>query len=152
MRELKFITSKLYTVSLEYNNGESKGIKLKPYYTHDEKFNIYSLMSAQGNSFNMDMALIVGTAKACTNIDFDGLEDKEIYDIVQENLLIGDFKYEIEEYTDMVKLIERDNSTSELLKPIMVELETKLKNFDMSKVQGLLGGILTNAKTNKKSN
>ena len=143
--ELKFKEDDKYTVELR------DGIKLKPYYTLAEKKAIYDDMSSKTNSFDRDFSLFILTAVFCTNVDFGEISDNEIYDIASELGLYTDFKYEIEEYSDMYKLIERDESTYKSFEMLMGGMSNMLKDFDMSKIQdgfSGLGGALENVNSN----
>ena len=135
-----------YSVNLE------GGVKLKPFYTLADKLNIYEDMSSKKDAFNRDFALIVLTAKLCTNIDFNGMDDNDLYDIVAELRLIETFKVEIDEYMDMIKLVERDESTYKALTLIISSIDDKLKDFDMNKIQegfSGLGGVIGDGNNNK---
>ena len=145
MRELKFIENEKYTVELR------DSVLLKPYYTLAEKKAIYNDMSSKTNSFDRDFSLFVLTALYCTNIDFEGISDNDIYDIASELGLYSDFKYEIEDYTDMHKLMERDENTYKSFEMLMDGITVLFKDFDMSKIQdGFtgIGGALSNVKGN----
>lgn len=145
MRELKI---KFKDVDDRYEAVEDinlKGVKIKPFYTWTEKANIFDTMKAQDNEVLRDMALIVKTAEYCTNIDFDGMSDADAYDIVSELRLIGDFKIIIDDYIDMYKLVEREESSYKALSQIIDAINDKLKDLDMTKIQdgfNGLGGVL----------
>lgn len=129
-----------------------KGLKLKPFYTWEEKYTIFKNMLAQEDSVMMDLVLIIRTAEFCTNIDFEGMTDAQVYNIVAELGLIGDFKYEIEEYLDMPKLIEREKSAYKAVESITEAFEVLLKNFDMTKIQegfSGLGSVIADGKSSK---
>ena len=128
------------------------GIKLKPFYTLAEKCNIYEDMLGKRDSLNRDFALIVLTAKFCTNIDFSGMDDNDAYDIIAELRLIEEFKINIDEYMDMPKLIEREESTYKALTSIIDSVNNMLKDFDMNKIQegfSGLGGVIGDVNNNK---
>lgn len=129
-----------------------KGLKLKPFYTWEEKINIFDVMKAQSSAVLRDMALIVMTARYCTNIDLDEMTDAEAYNIIAELRLIGDFICEIEDYLDMHKLVEREESAYKAVESITKSMETLLKTFDMSKIQegfSGLGSVIGDVKGNK---
>ena len=73
------------------------GVKIKPYLTWDEFANIYKSVSAQDNAFMRNFSKVVEFAKVCTNIDFDGMSEKEIYDICAQLGLQFTFEVEIGE-------------------------------------------------------
>ena len=128
------------------------GIKLKPFYTLAEKLNIYEDMLGKKDSLNRDFALIVLTAKFCTNIDFGGMDDNDAYDIIAQLRLIEEFKVNIDEYMDMPKLVEREESTYKALTSIISSINDTLKDFDMSKIQdgfNGLGGVIGDVNNNK---
>ena len=149
-------------VDERYNLELEGGIKLKPFYTLSDKVTIYDDMLSsvedengkmtKKDSLNRDFSLIVLTAKLCTNIDFDGMSDNEVYDIVAELRLIETFKIEIDEYLDMPKLVDREESTYNALTEIISSINDKLKDFDMSKIQdgfSGLGGVIGDVNSNK---
>lgn len=128
------------------------GVKIKPYLTWDEYANIYKSVSAQDNAFMRNFSKVVEFAKACTNIDFDGMSEKEIYDICAERGLQFTFEVEIGEYMELDRMIERDENTYNALTQIIEVIDKKLDGFDVNKIQeGLLnlGGELENVKDNK---
>jgi len=136
MRELKFKEhSHNYTLEVEHK------IKLKQFYTLAEKTAIYTDMLSKPDSFNRDFSLIVLTARFCTNIDFTDITDNEVYDIVAELLLIEEFKTKIDEYLDMYKLIEREESTYKLIGTFLETISTKLDGFDMKQIQDGFKGL-----------
>lgn len=146
MRELKF-----KEVSAEYKLNVD-GVKIKPYLTWDEFANIYKSVSAQDNAFMRNFSKVVGFAKACTNIDLDGMEEKEIYDTCAQLGLIFTFEVEIGEYQLLDSMIERDENTYNALVQIIDVLDKKMDGFDMNKIQdGLvnLGGELKDVQSNK---
>ena len=146
MKELKF-----KEVSAEYKL-DVDGVKIKPYLTWDEYAHIYEVVSAQDNAFMRNFSKVVEFAKACTNIDFDGMSEKEIYDICAERGSLCAFELEIEEYQLLDRMIERDENTYNALTQIIEVIDKKLDGFDVNKIQeGLLnlGGELENVKGNK---
>ena len=147
MRELK-----VKEVNERYESFEN-GIKIKPFYTWVEKADIFDTMKAQDNEVLRDMALVVKTAEYCTNIDFSNAkDDAEKYDIVAELRLIEEFKINIDEYMDMPKLVEREESTYKALTSIISSVNNMLKDFDMSKIQegfNGLGGVIADVNNNK---
>ena len=148
MSELKFreVNDRYKTV---FKEDFPTDIKIKPYYTLVEKRIIHndmmSTIDKEGNTiprdaFGRDFSLIVLTATYCTNIDFTNMSDNDIYDTVAENLLIEQFKIEIDEYLDMYKLIEREESTYKLINTFLDVISKKLDGFDMNKIQeGFVG-------------
>lgn len=146
MSELKF-----KEVSAEYKL-DVDGVKIKPYLTWDEFANIYKSVSAQDNSFMRNFSKVVGFAKVCTNIDLDGMEEKEIYDICARLGLIFTFEVEVGEYQLLDSMIERDENTYNALVQIIDVLDKKMDGFDINKIQdGLvnLGGELKDVQSNK---
>ena len=146
MKELQF-----KEVSAEYKL-DVDGVKIKSYLTWDEYAHIYELVSAQDNAFMRNFSKVVEFAKACTNIDFDGMSEKEIYDIFAERGLQFTFEVEIGEYMELDRMIERDENTYNALTQIIEVIDKKLDGFDVNKIQeGLLnlGGELENVKGNK---
>ena len=128
------------------------GIKLKPFYTWAEKIEIFNVMLAQNSAVLRDMALAVKTAEFCTNIDFGNMLDDEKYNIVAELRLIGEFKIEIDEYLDMPKLVDREESAYNAITEIISSINDKLKDFDMNKIQdgfNGLGGVIGDVNSNK---
>ena len=128
------------------------GVKIKPYLTWDEFANIYKSVSAQDNAFMRNFSKVVEFAKVCTNIDFDGMSEKEIYDTCAQLGLQFTFEVEIGEYMELDRMIERDENTYNALTQIIEVIDKKLDGFDVNKIQeGLLnlGGELENVKDNK---
>ncbi len=139
-------------VDERYSLDLEGGIKIKPFYTLAEKLNIYEDMLGKKDSLNRDFALIVLTAKFCTNINFDGMDDNDAYDIIAQLRLIEEFKMNIDEYMDMPKLVEREESTYKALTSIISSINDMLKDFDMSKIQegfSGLGGVIGDVNNNK---
>ena len=146
MKELKFKNSN------ESFKIDVDGVKIKPFLTWDEFANIYQAVSAQDNAFMRNFSKVVEFAKACTNIDFDGMSEKEIYDICAECGLQFTFEVEIGEYQLLDQMIKRDENTYNALTQIIEVIDKKLDGFDVNKIQeGLLnlGGELENVKGNK---
>ena len=146
MSELKF-----KEVSAEYKL-DVDGVKIKPYLTWDEFANIYKSVSAQDNAFMRNFSKVVEFAKACTNIDLDEMEEKEIYDTCARLGLIFTFEVEIGEYQLLDSMIERDENTYNALVQIIDVLDKKMDGFDINKIQdGLvnLGGELKDVQSNK---
>jgi len=128
MRELKFKNA-----GTEYR-VESNGVLIKPFYTLDERASIFGAMLSQENVLMEDAVLVIETAKYCTNIDFTGIDNIEIYNICAELGLITDFKLEIEEYMEMYKLLEREKSLYVVADRIVNIIEDKLKDVDVNKL------------------
>jgi hypothetical protein len=66
--------------------------------------------------------------------------------------LIEEFKVNIDEYMDMPKLVEREESTYKALTSIISSINDMLKDFDMSKIQegfNGLGGVIGDVNNNK---
>ena len=159
LKEIKVLTEdgvevndERYSLDLEY------GIKLKPFYTWEEKSIIFETMKAVDNELIRDMVLRTLTARFCTNIDFnemtdnEEMTDSEIYDVIAELDLMPDFKVNIDEYMDMPKLVEREESTYKALTSIISSINDMLKDFDMSKIQegfNGLGGVIGDVNNNK---
>ena len=146
MKELKFKNSN------ESFKIDVDGVKIKPYLTWDEYAHIYEVVSAQDNAFMRNFSKVVEFAKACTNIDFDGIEEKEIYDTCAQLGLIFTFEVEIGEYMELDRMIERDENTYNALTQIIDVIDKKLDGLDVNKIQeGFinLGGELENVKDNK---
>ena len=149
MKELKF-----KEVGVEYNEvyDNNEDVLIKPYLTWDEFANIYKSVSAQDNAFMRNFSKVVEFAKACTNIDLDGMEEKEIYDTCAQLGLIFTFEVEIGEYLLLDSMIERDENTYNALVQIIDVLDKKMDGFDINKIQdGLvnLGGELKDVQSNK---
>lgn len=148
MKELKFKeVDKRYNVSID----ESE-LRIKPFYTLSDKESIYYDMSSKTDSLNRDFSLIVLTAKLCTNIDFEGMTDNEVYDVVAELRLITEFQMEVDEYTHMHELINRDKSAYNAIVQIIDVIDKKMDGFDATKIQeelAKLGGDLKDVKGNK---
>lgn len=122
-------------------------VKIKPFYTWEEKYTIFKNMIEQKDAILMDMVLIVMTAEFCTNIDFDGVEtDAEKYDIIAELRLIEDFKLEIDEYMDMYKLVEREKSTYRAFEMLLDGIN---KIIDGANIEEKLNGVGELVKGNK---
>ena len=146
MKELKFKNSN------ESFKIDVDGVKIKPYLTWDEYAHIYEVVSAQDNAFMRNFSKVVEFAKACTNIDFDGISEKDIYDICAELGLQFTFEVEIGEYMELDRMIERDENTYNALTQIIDVIDKKLDGLDVNKIQeGFinLGGELENVKDNK---
>jgi len=146
MKELKFKNcNESYKLDVD-------GVKIKPYLTWDEFSNIYNSVLAQDNAFMRNFAKLIGFAKACTNINFDGMEEKEIYDICAERGLSYNLSIEVDEYMELDRMIERDESAYNAIVQIIDVVDKKMDGFDVNKIQeGLinLGGELKDVKDNK---
>lgn len=138
MSELKF-----KEVSAEYKLNVD-GVKIKPYLTWDEFANIYKSVSAQDNAFMRNFSKVVGFAKACTNIDLDGMEEKEIYDTCAKLGLIFTFEVEIGEYQLLDSMIERDENTYNALVSVTESLNEMMKGMNPEKAVKELEGVLGN--------
>ena len=138
MSELKF-----KKVSAEYKLNVD-GVKIKPYLTWDEFANIYKSVSAQDNAFMRNFSKVVGFAKACTNIDLDRMEEKEIYDTCAQLGLIFTFEVEIGEYQLLDSMIERDENTYNALVSVTESLNEMMKGMNPEKAVKELEGVLGN--------
>lgn len=138
MKELKF-----KEVSAEYKL-DVDGVKIKPYLTWDEFANIYKLVSAQDNAFMRNFAKLIGFAKACTNINFDGMEEKEIYDICAEHGLSYNLSIEVDEYMELDSMIERDENTYNALITVTESLAEMMKGMNPEQAVKELEGVLGN--------
>ena len=138
MSELKF-----KEVSAEYKLNVD-GVKIKPYLTWDEFANIYKSVSAQDNAFMRNFSKVVEFAKACTNIDLDGMEEKEIYDTCAKLGLIFTFEVEIGEYQLLDNMIERDENTYNALVSVTESLNEMMKGMNPEKAVKELEGVLGN--------
>ena len=132
MRELKFKETGLDKYTMSADNNEL--VKIKPFTTWIELSEIYKLVGAQNNAFMRHYAKVVEFAKVCTNIDFDGIEDTEIYDICSELKLTDEFSVLIEEYNELDRMIKSDESTYNLIKEITDSLLPQL-NTAMEKIR-----------------
>ena len=139
MRELKFKNSN------ESFKIDVDGVKIKPYLTWDEFANIYKSVSAQDNAFMRNFSKVVGFAKACTNIDLDGMEEKEIYDICAQLGLIFTFEVEIGEYQLLDSMIERDENTYNALTSVTESLAEMMKGMNpesaLKELEGVMGNV-----------
>ena len=139
MKGLKF-----KEVSAEYKL-DVDGVKIKPYLTWDEYAHIYELVSAQDNAFMRNFSKVVEFAKACTNIDFDGMSEKEIYDIYAQLGLQFTFEVEIGEYQLLDRMIERDENTYNALITVTESLAEMMKGMNpeqsVKELEGVLGNV-----------
>ena len=87
---------------------------------------------------------VVEFAKACTNIDFDGMSEKEIYDIFAERGLQFTFEVEIGEYMELDRMIERDENTYNALITVTESLAEMMKNMNPEQAVKELEGVLSN--------
>ena len=138
MSELKF-----KEVSAEYKLNVD-GVKIKPYLTWDEFANIYKSVSAQDNAFMRNFSKVVEFAKACTNIDLDGMEEKEIYDTCAKLGLTFTFEIEIGEYQLLDSMIERDENTYNALVSVTESLNEMMKGMSPEKAVKELEGVMGN--------
>lgn len=118
-------------------------VKIKPYLTWEEFSEIYKMVSAQSNSFMKYYCKVVEFAKVCTNIDFDGMEDNKIYDICSELGLPLEFSLNIEEYSEIDRMIDKDESIYNVIKEISDNLTPQI-NEAMKKIgdgSGLMGKL-----------
>ena len=138
MMELKF-----KEVSAEYKL-DVDGVKIKPYLTWDEYAHIYKSVSAQDNAFMRNFSKVVEFSKACTNINFDGMEEKEIYDICAELGLQFTFEVEIGEYMELDRMIERDENTYNALITVTESLAEMMKGMNPEQAVKELEGVLGN--------
>ena len=138
MKELQFKNcTESYKIDVD-------GVKIKPYLTWDEFANIYKSVSAQDNAFMRNFSKVVGFAKACTNIDLDGMEEKEIYDTCAQLGLIFTFEVEIGEYQLLDSMIERDENTYNALVSVTESLNEMMKGMNPEKAVKELEGVLGN--------
>ena len=138
MKELKFKNcNESYKLDVD-------GVKIKPYLTWDEFANIYKSVSAQDNAFMRNFSKVVEFAKACTNIDFDGMSEKEIYDICAERGLQFTFEVEIGEYMELDRMIERDENTYNALTSVTESLAEMMKGVNPEQAVKELEGVLSN--------
>lgn len=132
----------------KYKVNLGDGLVLKPFYTWEEKAEIFDTMKAQSSAVLRDMALMVKTAEFCTNVDFVGMNDAEKYDIVAELRLNENFEVEVSGYLDMHKLVDREESTYKALSQIIEVISNKMDSFDIAKIQegfSGLGGVIKDA-------
>lgn len=120
------------------------GVKIKPYLTWDEFSNIYNSVLAQDNAFMRNFAKLIGFAKACTNINFDGMEEKEIYDICAERGLSYNLSIEVDEYMELDRMIERDENTYNALTSVTESLAEMMKGMNPEQAVKELEGVLGN--------
>lgn len=92
------------------------GVMIKPFYTLQELCDVYSDMKNKETAIDRYCSKVVHTAKVCTNIDFVGISDAEIFDIVSELGLLYTFQLEIEGYDTLDKFI---SDISELINNVM---------------------------------
>ena len=138
MKELQFKNcTESYKIDVD-------GVKIKPYLTWDEFANIYKSVSAQDNAFMRNFSKVVEFAKACTNIDLDGMEEKEIYDTCAKFGLIFTFEVEIGEYQLLDSMIERDENTYNALVSVTESLNEMMKGMNPEKAVKELEGVLGN--------
>ena len=138
MKELKFKNSN------ESFKIDVDGVKIKPYLTWDEYAHIYEVVSAQDNAFMRNFSKVVEFAKACTNIDFDGIEEKDIYDICAERGLQFTFEVEVGEYMELDRMIERDENTYKALTSVTESLAEMMKGMNPEQAVKELEGVLGN--------
>ena len=138
MKELQFKNcTESYKIDVD-------GVKIKPYLTWDEYAHIYEVATAQDNAFMRNFSKVVEFAKACTNIDFDGMSEKEIYDIFAERGLQITFEVEIGEYMELDRMIERDENTYNALITVTESLAEMMKNMNPEQAVKELEGVLGN--------
>ena len=138
MKELQFKNcTESYKIDVD-------GVKIKPYLTWDEYANIYKSVSAQDNAFMRNFSKVVEFAKACTNIDFDAMSEKEIYDICAQLGLLYTFELEIEEYQLLDRMIERDENTYNALITVTESLAEMMKGMNPEQAVKELEGVLGN--------
>jgi len=138
MKELQFKNcNESYKIDVD-------GVKIKPYLTWDEFSNIYNSVLAQDNAFMRNFAKLIGFAKACTNINFDGMEEKEIYDICAERGLSYNLSIEVDEYMELDRMIERDENTYNALITVTESLAEMMKGMNPEQAVKELEGVLGN--------
>ena len=138
MKELQFKNcNESYKIDVD-------GVKIKPYLTWDEFSNIYNSVLAQDNAFMRNFAKLIGFAKACTNINFDGMEEKEIYDICAELGLSYNLSIEVDEYAELDRMIERDENTYNALTSVTESLAEMMKGMNPEQAVKELEGVLGN--------
>ena len=138
MKELQFKNcNESYKIDVD-------GVKIKPYLTWDEFSNIYNSVLAQDNAFMRNFAKLIGFAKACTNINFDGMEEKEIYDICAERGLSYNLSIEVDEYMELDRMIERDENTYNALTSVTESLAEMMKGVNPEQAVKELEGVLSN--------
>ena len=138
MKELQFKNcNESYKIDVD-------GVKIKPYLTWDEFSNIYNSVLAQDNAFMRNFAKLIGFAKACTNINFDGMEEKEIYDVCAERGLSYNLSIEVDEYMELDRMIERDENTYNALITVTESLAEMMKNMNPEQAVKELEGVLGN--------
>ena len=142
MKELKF-----KEVGVEYSEkcDNNENVLIKPFLTWDQYANIYKSVLAQDNSFMRNFSKVVEFAKACTNIDFDGMEEKEIYNVCAELELVGGFEYLISEYNLLDRMIERDENTYNALTSVTESLAEMMKGMNpesaLKELEGVMGNV-----------
>ena len=146
MKDLKFLEVDTNTYSEIPLHDEDSGIKVKPFYTLAEKFTIYSDMKDNELSFHRDYALIVQTARFCTNIDFTDMTDEEIYNVCAERRLIDTFEIYVSEYMNMNKLIEREESVYKAFEFLIDTISKKMETFDSTQIIAEVQKGLANGK------
>lgn len=114
-----------------------KGLMFKPFYTMEEKSNIFDLMRSFENTIMRDYTLIVMTARYCTNIDFDAMKmkDEDIYYLCASKRFIKDFEENVDEFTRMHDLVEKSESLYKEFEGLVNTLEKKLSEVDMKDLQ-----------------
>lgn len=138
MKELQFKNcNESYKIDVD-------GVKIKPYLTWDEFSNIYNSVLAQDNAFMRNFAKLIGFAKVCTNINFDGMEEKEIYDICAERGLSYNLSIEVDEYMELDRMIERDENTYNALTSVTESLAEMMKGVNPEQAVKELEGVLSN--------
>jgi len=133
MKELKF-----RKVGKEFKESVDRtdGIKFRSFYTLSEIRGIVKDMKQYDEKVLRYFSKLVSTAKLCTNIDFTGIEDEEIYDICSELKLVEDFECIIPEFFKLEE-IARDDSVK-VLKDFLDTVNKKIDKFD---VKDMIGGF-----------
>ena len=146
MKDLKFLEVDMDEYNQFPEHYKDSGIKVKPFYTLAEKFTIYSDMKDNELSFHKDFALIVQTARFCTNIDFTDMTDEEIYNVCAERRLVDTFEIYVSEYMNMNKLIERDESVYKAFEFLIDTIGKKMETFDSTQIIAEVQKGLANGK------
>lgn len=123
------------------NKVEYNGIKITPYYTFEQECAILNDMKTKQSAIERKASKVVLTAKFCTDLELDGLDDIAIYNLCAEKGLIYEFESEVDGYLDFDKLIAQDESLYNLLYTFMGTVNTKLESFDMDKIQNGFEGL-----------
>lgn len=150
MKELRFreVGQEYKIKVMDSNEVDEKveGLRIKPFYTIGELATIYKDMKAKDNALDRYYLKLCQSAIVLTNIDFEGYEVDEIFDVCSELGLAYEFSIVTEEFNELDRMIEKDESLYNGIMNLTKTLNDTLGKIKLDeKLSGFMGQ-LENAK------